>query len=107
MTAKTRPAGHTPEWHVEYDHADDTFCEIRDSQNEPIAVIHAGGYRPISEDHNHARLIAASPELLDLCMALADRLRVHSEGKIMPLEPVQQHGWATLLEKAIRKARGE
>lgn len=98
---------HTPEWHVEYDSADDTYCEIRDSQNELIAVINAGGVRPTSEDHKNAQAIATLPDLLDLCIALADRLRVQSEGKTMLLEPVQQRGWATLLETTIRKARGE
>lgn len=99
MTAKTRPAGHTPEWHVEYDHADDTFCEIRDSQNEPIAVIHAGGYRPISEDHKHARLIAAAPELL---AELDNWLELFCEddGQI-----ISDQVRAT--KAAIRKARGE
>lgn len=74
-----------------------TFC----------CVISMAGDTIKTEKQTETITLKALDELLDICIALADRLRVHSEGKIMLLEPVQQRGWATLLEKAICKAKGE
>lgn len=103
---------HTPEWHVEYDHDDDAFCEICDSQNEPIAVVHAGGYRPISEDHDNARLIAASPSMHHTLEGIArTSLEFHPEYKTTQSEATfykhQLIGVIQSAKIAIRKARGE
>lgn len=62
-----------------------------------IVAVTVGG-----NDEANARLIAAAPDLLDLCQALLDRLETTS-GRL-PLEPVQQRGWAGRLRVVIAKA---
>ena len=97
MTAK-----HTPGWNITWEKRDKTWPGLFQlKETGPLLYGMDGEEGIYTNNENVFRLIAAAPEILDLCIALADRLRVHSEGKIMPLEPVQQRGWDTLSDHVL------
>lgn len=98
---------HTPApWTIEYDHATNTPELIRAFSDGEMFDVASVMCDETGDAIANARLISASPALLDACRcALADL-----EGILPEFDPEREHpAWETLAEvrAAIKKATGE